>query len=100
MMPRLGSKEFLILDMLMSGREMYGLEMVKQAAGDLARGTVYVTLERMTDKNFVSSRLEDVPPGGGPARRLYRITGLGQHVHQAQCVFNESFRVALAGGMA
>lgn len=99
-MPRPGSKEFLILDMLMSGREMYGLEMVKQAAGELARGTVYVTLERMTDKNFVSSRLEDVPPGGGPARRLYRITGLGQHMHRAQSLFNESFSGALAGALA
>lgn len=96
MMPRLGSKEFLILDMLMSGREMYGLEMVKQAAGELARGTVYVTLERMTDKNFVSSRLEEVPPGGGPARRLYQITGLGQQLHRAQSLFNESFSSALA----
>jgi PadR family transcriptional regulator, regulatory protein PadR len=77
---RLSGKERLILKMLIEHRrELYGLEMVEQSGGDLARGTVYVTLARMEDKGFVTSRREEsaTAPGAIP-RRLYRISGLGE----------------------
>ena len=56
--PRLTPKERLILDLLLNapGCELYGLEMVKKSGGALKRGTVYVTLERMADKGYVTSR--------------------------------------------
>jgi DNA-binding PadR family transcriptional regulator len=81
-MPRQpSSKEALILQMLVAkaGAEMYGLEMVQTSRGQLARGTVYVTLDRMEEKGLVSSRQE--PPGPnvrGIPRRLYKVTGLGE----------------------
>ena len=42
---------------------------------------VYVTLGRMQDKGYITSRLEDSPPGaGGMPRRLYQATALGRRV--------------------
>ena len=49
--------------------EAYGLELVSASRGRLKRGTVYVTLGRMEEKGYITSRLEDAPPeaGGCPA---------------------------------
>ncbi len=77
----LSGKEMVILDLLVRGQEMYGLEMVAASRRRLKRGTVYVTLGRMEDKGYVTSRLEaESPAGGGPRRRLYQATGLGRRV--------------------
>jgi DNA-binding PadR family transcriptional regulator len=73
----------MILDQLRSGREMFGLEMVKASNGSLKRGTVYVTLNRMTEKRLVTSRQEKEPADPGMPRRLYEITGHGQRVLNA-----------------
>ncbi len=77
--PRLpSSKELIVLNMLASRREMYGLEMVQASGGKLARGTVYVTLMRMEDKGYVTSKqLKDDRVSGLP-KRVFSITGLGQ----------------------
>ena len=84
-LPRLSGKEGLILELLGRSREMYGLELVAASAGELKRGTVYVTLGRMEQKGFISSRLdEDPPPFGGLPRRLYTATVVGREVHAAQ----------------
>ena len=77
-MPRLSTKEAIILDLLVNQGSMYGLEMIR-ASDELKRGTVYVTLGRMAEKGYVESYLEDAPEGG-VARRVYRATGLGQRV--------------------
>lgn len=77
-------KEMAILDQLMPGRELYGLEMVKASKGMLKRGTIYVLLDRLEDAKFIASRLEDKPDNlSGMPRRLYRITGLGQRAYAA-----------------
>lgn len=75
--PRLSAKEYLILDLLRSGIDRYGLEMVKESDGALKRGTIYVTLNRMVEKGYVSSRHEKAPNDPGMPRRLYMITGEG-----------------------
>jgi DNA-binding PadR family transcriptional regulator len=76
--PRLPSgKELVVLELLATGREMYGLEMVR-TSGRLARGTVYVLLTRMKDKGYVASRQEEIETQSGMPRQLYRITGLGR----------------------
>jgi DNA-binding PadR family transcriptional regulator len=50
----------------------------------LKRGTVYVTLGRMEDKGFITSREEAPPPDeGGLPRRLYHATPLGRAVYEA-----------------
>jgi PadR family transcriptional regulator PadR len=82
--PRLSGKEALILEMLARGGEAYGLQLVAGSKGRLKRGTVYVTLGRMEDKGFVTSRTEDAPDGaGGLPRRLYEATSYGLRVLKA-----------------
>lgn len=77
-LPRLSGKERLILDLLTGGGEQYGLQLVEAAEGRLKRGTVYVTLSRMEEKDLVSSRLEaQEEKRPGLPRRLYTPTALG-----------------------
>lgn len=76
-MPRLSRKEYIILDLLRSGVEQFGLEMVKESNGSLKRGTIYVTLGRMAEKGYVTSRQEKKPSDPGMPRRLFSITGEG-----------------------
>lgn len=75
--------EYVIVKMLAhdSDRGRYGLELVKMSEGRLKRGTIYVLLGRLQDKGFVASRT--VREGSAIPRRLYRLTGLGQQVHEA-----------------
>ena len=59
-------------------QELYGLQLVAASGGHLKRGTVYVTLGRMEEKGYITSRLEDAPSGvGGLPRRIYSATPLG-----------------------
>ena len=80
--PRLSTKEYLILDLLVRGGEMFGLQLVRAKPDKLVMGTVYITLQRMEKKGFVSSRLLD-DSAGGPARRMYRPTGKGYRIYSA-----------------
>ena len=80
-MPTLSGKEHVILELLRRSREMYGLELVTESAGALKRGTVYVTLGRMEDKGYITSRAEAGSPAqGGLPRRLYRSTPYGREL--------------------
>ncbi len=88
----LSAKEALILGLLGRSKEMYGLELVAASDGELKRGTVYVTLGRMEEKGFVSSRLEADPPAlGGLPRRLYAATAYGREVHGALVKLHKRF---------
>jgi PadR family transcriptional regulator PadR len=82
--PSLPPKEALILDLLVQEAEMYGLQLVAASKGKLKRGTVYVTLGRMEEKGFITSRLEGAPPDeGGLPRRIYEPTAFGRKVLSA-----------------
>ena len=83
-LPSLSATEGVILDLLGRSNEMYGLELVAASGGELKRGTVYVTLGRMEEKGFISSRLDDPPPSGGLPRRLYTATSYGRELHAAR----------------
>ena len=77
----LSVKESLILDLLTERGELYGLQLVAASRRKLKRGTAYVTLGRMEQKGYISSRLEDAPANvGGMPRRLYQVTSLGRRV--------------------
>jgi len=77
----LSAKESLILELLADQDEMYGLQLVAASKHRLKRGTVYVTLGRMEEKGYLTSRLEDAPgEAGGLPRRLYQPTALGRRV--------------------
>ena len=91
---RLSRVEFEILNLLRS-KEMYGLEMVR-VSSILKRGTVYVTLDRMSDKGLVKSRIPTDQKDPGLPRRLYSATGLGQRAFHAQSMAEAIFA---AGGL-
>lgn len=83
-MPTLPPKEALILELLVDESEMYGLQLVAASRRKLKRGTVYVTLGRMEEKGFITSRLENRPRDeGGMPRRLYQATAFGRRVLSA-----------------
>jgi PadR family transcriptional regulator PadR len=85
--PRLSGKETLILELLARDGERYGLQLVAGSKGRLKRGTVYVTLGRMADKGYVTSRAEEAPDGvGGLPRRLYEASPYGLRVLKAWSV--------------
>ena len=68
--------ESIVLHLLAERGPAYGLDLVSASGGRLKRGSVYVTLGRMEQKGFVTSRLEE-RPGEGPPRRVYEVTALG-----------------------
>ena len=83
--PGLSEKEHLIMKLLMDEGEMFGLEMVQESDGDLKKGTIYVTLQRMEDKNLVASEEEERGADeNGIARRFYAPTNWGERVYKAQ----------------
>ena len=77
--PLLGEVELLVLlAVLRLDEKAYAVpirELVKREAGvDLSRGTIYVTLERLERKSYVSSWFSDpVAVRGGKAKRLFRL---------------------------
>lgn len=82
--PTLPDKERLILELLVSGGAMFGLQIVEASRGRVKRGTVYVTLGRMEAKGYVESEQETRPAGAiGLPRRLYRPTALGERALRA-----------------
>ena len=92
---RLSRKETIALRLLVAHGGLYGLELVAAAGGELRRGTVYVTLQRMAAKGLVESRIEEPGAGEqGPARRVFEATGLGRRALVAQRALDRVF----AGG--
>jgi DNA-binding PadR family transcriptional regulator len=91
---KLSDKEFLILGLLIPRGEMFGLELVDASDGELKRGTVYVTLQRMVERGFIESREEErVAPEVGIPRRMYQATGLGERIYRAQSAAIEQFNL-------
>jgi len=90
-LPNLSTIEGLILELLSEG-DLFGLELVQRSAGKLKRGTVYVTLGRMQEKGYVTSRTEPLPPGAiGLPRRLYHPTAFGLRVLDASTLAARAF---------
>ena len=85
-MPRrefIGGFELLVLLALIRlGDEAYGVPMaaaIAESSGrDVAQGSVYITLERLSRKGFVTSRIgEPTAARGGRAKTYFRITAKG-----------------------
>ena len=93
-MPRLSNVEYEILNLLRNG-ERYGLEMVRESPL-LKRGTIYVTLDRMVAKGFVTSRTLERANESGMARRVYAVTAVGRRTLAAR----EAAEAVFAGGVA
>ena len=74
----------LVLELLLRHQEQYGLQLAAASKGRLKRGTVYVTLGRMEEKGYITSKLEAAPSGmGGLPRRIYTATALGRRMFAA-----------------
>jgi len=79
----LGDFELMVLLALMRlGEDAYGVpisrEIEQQSGREVAAGTVYAALERLEEKDLVSSELgESTPQRGGRAKRYFRITKKG-----------------------
>ena len=76
-------KELIVLEMLVTTREMYGLQMIEASENRLKRGTIYVLLSRMEDKGYIKSRQVKEEKTPGMPKRLYHVTGLGQRTYAA-----------------
>jgi DNA-binding PadR family transcriptional regulator len=54
----------------------YGYDLMK--AADLASGTLYPLLARLTEDGWLESRWEESDRPGKPPRQLYRLTATGR----------------------
>src|SRR5262245_45101016 len=83
----IGQFEQLVMTAILSlGEKAYGVTIHRKVA-ELARpksvslGAVYVTLDRLEDKGFISSWLsEPTPERGGRSKRHYQLQALGERV--------------------
>lgn len=79
----LGGLELLVLLALIRlGDEAYGVpiaDAIAQSSGrEVAQGSVYITLNRLERKGYVTSRIgESTPERGGRAKTYFRITARG-----------------------
>ena len=87
----LGGFELLVLLALIRlGDDAYGVpisEAIEQSSGrEVSIGSVYITLDRLSEKGLVSSRVgEPTAERGGRAKTYFRITAKGlREVRQAQ----------------
>ena len=78
----LSKKEALILQLLTSTGEMYGLDMVKASRGALKRGLIYSTLSCLIAIDCVEWRREEQPDSvSGVTRLLYKHTPQGARAY-------------------
>lgn len=95
--PRVSNTEALVLGLLADGTERFGLELVDQSSGKLKMGSIYTTLQRMSNKGLVTSRTEPRPdPEVGIPRRYFRITGLGVRIYNARLTYVRALREEFA----
>lgn len=86
------SLQGVIIKLLMDGGESYGLDLVGKSKGMLKRGSIYVLLDRMEDSGYIKSRMKAPPKGKqGPARRVYRVTGVGMRALEEMLIQRDSF---------
>jgi len=96
-----GILELCVLSLVKS-RDYYGYELVEEISKkiDIAEGTVYPILRRLTQESYFETYLQE--SNSGPPRKYYRITKLGRSVQTEQMVmwkdFNKSINSLLKAG--
>ena len=78
-------EHLLLLAIVRQGNDISGSavteELTRKTGREPARGTMYVTLDRLERKGYLSSAMGDsTPERGGKAKRLYTITPAGLEV--------------------
>src|SRR6059036_430959 len=71
-------EQVVLLAVLRLGDSAYAVsirdEIVRNTGRDVARGSIYITLDRLETKGFLRSRLADsTPERGGRAKRYYEL---------------------------
>jgi len=80
----LGELEHMVLLVILRlGEEAYGIsirdELEARAGRDVTRSAAYITLERLTKKGYLTTRMGDPSPErGGRAKRFYEVTPAGR----------------------
>jgi DNA-binding PadR family transcriptional regulator len=71
-------KELEVLRLLqLTGRGMYGLEIVEKSGGAVGRASIYILLGRLEEKGFVSVKRPQSAAHAGMPRPIYKINGDG-----------------------
>jgi len=96
-------EQLVLLAALRLGEEAYAVSIRDQIAHrsgiDLSRSSVYVTLDRLDRKGYVTSRFGDpTPQRGGKAKRLFRVTAAGHRALAAAERAVASLRQAAPAG--
>jgi len=81
-------EQMLLWTVVRLGDEAYGMavrdELQSRAGRDVARGAVYITLDRLVKKGYLASSLGDkTPERGGRARRYFAVTSTGRDALKA-----------------
>jgi hypothetical protein len=74
--------ELLIIGAMLEDPIAWYPGLAASTAAGIAAGTAYPAFARLERAGWLESRWDD-GPGGGPRRRLYRLTGLGQRLGSA-----------------
>ncbi|MGJ3230645.1 MAG: PadR family transcriptional regulator [Oceanicaulis sp.] len=94
---RKGSAELAVLSVL-SGGEMYGIEILARLSGaeglGLSDGTIYPLLNRLQREGRISARWVE-NPGGGVPRKYYQLTDDGEAARRAMVEAWAQFRAGL-----
>lgn len=99
-------EQLVLLAVLQLGADAYAVavrdEIQRRTGLDLARGSVYVALDRLDRKGYVESRFGDpTPERGGKAKRFFRATAAGlralSHAERAVARMRDGVRLPAAG---
>ena len=76
-------EQMVLLAIVRLGLDAYGMgvlrELESRADRVVSRGALYLVLERMVQKGYLSTRLGESTPGrGGRARRFFELTEVGR----------------------
>src|ERR1035441_1109524 len=92
-------EQVVMLAILRVGKDAYGVtiraEIANRTGRQISPGALYTTLDRLEEKDWLSSRMGDpTPERGGRAKRYYEVTASG-----AKCVTEaqRAFRNLLEG---
>ena len=93
----LSEKEALIIKLLIDkeeslGLEVFSFELVKLSSGILKRGTIYVTLNRMIKKEYVTFRRMDHFVGIGHPKKMFKVTELGKKMYNIYNKYYNEFK--------
>ena len=98
-----GPFEQLVLTAILTlGEGAYGVTIHAKVEGlahprAVSLGAVYVTLDRLEDKGFLSSSLSDpTPERGGRAKRCYRVEAVGERALQDAVLASRRMSAALS----